>query len=480
MKYESKSESYSRLAKKALDQVKGSLVLDIDVKRFLENEFERLPFAAPARSGIELSWRDFFETLPRCHEQGDMRYLTLKASPRDGLPHEEVVAELEKLGGLTPEAFERYFYEHPVTFAAQGGGEHWKALGGAEGSMAELFDTPVSVTVLATPARTAGTDIHYDNADVFPVQFQGEKRWEVYEPQDQFPCRRTPRKKLALDEGSLIAHQVYDLKPSDGLYVPRGWIHRVSNRGNEPSLHASFVVHVNTWLSVFANLMDHAFATLRGRQRWRGALTRADIGSPETLVELDHFVEELREQMRSGMAEGGPSSFDYVVNSPTSEELRALARQSITEVESGPGVRIWRSGAHYLLRHSDNSDFVRVSGDGKRYYDVPSRFFYSVLRKDGTSLADLEGASFSPQEIVEQSVHPGLQDRSLPPGELRRMKRSALGVAQSLAHLSNPRTRTRRTPPPLPWKARREASRWRRSRPPGLREAGPPGSPRGR
>jgi hypothetical protein len=130
-------------------------------------------------------------------------------------------------------------------------------------------------------------------------------------------------------------------------------------------------------------------------------LTRADIGSPEALVELDRFVEEQRERMRSGMVEGGPASVDFLVNSSAGEELRALARQSIAEMESGPGVRVRRSGAHYLLRHSDNGDFVRVSGDGKRYYDVPSRFFYSVLRQDGTSLADLEGASFSPQEIAD-------------------------------------------------------------------------------
>jgi cupin superfamily protein len=387
-------------AQKALDRVKGSLVLDVDVERFLANEFERLPFAAPARSGIELSWRDFFAALPRCHEQGDLRYLDPKISS-GGPPNEEVVAELEKLGGLTPEAFERYFHENQVTLAATRGGEHWKALGGAVRSMAELFDTGISVVVIATPARTAGTAIHYDDGDVLPIQFQGEKRWEVFEPQDQFPCNRTPRRKLRLAEGSLIAHQVYDLKPSDGLYVPRGWIHRVSNRGDEPSLHGSFVINANTWLSVFANLMDHAFATLRGCQRWRQVLTPADIGSPEALVEIDRFVEELRQQMRSGMVESGPASFDFVVNSPAGEELRALARQSIAEAESGPGVRVRRSGAHYLLRHSDNVGFVRVSGDGKRYYDVPSRFFYSVLRKDGISLADLEGASFSPQEIAD-------------------------------------------------------------------------------
>jgi hypothetical protein len=377
-----------------------SLVLDVDVKRFLADEFGRRPFAAPARSGIELSWRDFFEALPRCHERGDICYLHPKARS-GGLPNAEVAAELAKLGGLTPEAFERYFHEHQVTIAAQRGGEYWPALGGAERSMAELLDTGVSATVIATPARTAGTAIHYDDGDVLPIQFQGEKRWEIFEPQDPFPCKRTPRRKLALDEGSLIAHEVYDLKPSDGLYVPRGWIHRVSNKGDEPSLHASFIVYANTWLSVFANLLDDAFATLQGGQRWRQALTRADIGSLEALVEIDHFLAELREQMRSGMVAGGPASFDFLVNSSAGEELRALARQSIVEVESGPGVRVRRSGAHYLLRHSDNGDLVRVSGDGRRYYDVPARFFDSVLRKDGISLADLEGASFSAQEIAD-------------------------------------------------------------------------------
>lgn len=400
MKYEIESASYSRLARNALNQGKGSLVLDADLERFLADEFERLPFAAPARRGIELSWRDFFAALPGCHEQGDVHCLNPKASS-GGLPDERLTAELEKLGGLTPQAFERYFHEHQFTFVAQGGGGHWKALGDAERSMAELFDTGVAITVIATPARTAGTVIHYDDGDVLPIQFQGEKRWEVFEPQDPFPCRRTPPRKLALDDGSLIPYGVYDLKPSDGLYVPRGWIHRVSNRGDEPSLHASFVLDANTWLSVFANLMDRAFSTLRGCRRWRQTLTRADVRSPDSLVELDHFVDELREQMRSGMEEGGPASFDFVVNSLAGEELRALARQSIAKLESGPGVRVRRSGAHYLLRHSGNGDFVRVSGDGRRYYDVPSRFFYSVLRKDGASLADLEGISFSPQEIAD-------------------------------------------------------------------------------
>src|SRR3954452_15626888 len=41
--------SSRRLAQNALNEVKGSLVLDVDVERFLANEFERLPFAAPAR-----------------------------------------------------------------------------------------------------------------------------------------------------------------------------------------------------------------------------------------------------------------------------------------------------------------------------------------------------------------------------------------------------------------------------------------------
>jgi len=393
-------ENLSRLARKALERARGSLVLDIDAERFLATEFERSPLAAPARSGIELSWREFFEALPRCHQQGEMRYLMPTTSPR-GLPHAEVEAALEKLGGLTPEAFERYFYENPVTFAAQGGAELWKSVGVAARNMAELFDTGVSVTVLATPARTAGTDIHYDNADVFPVQFQGEKRWEVYEPQDEFPCMRTPRRKVATDAGSLVAYQAYDLKPSDGLYVPRGWIHRVSNRGDEASLHASFVAHANTWLSVFANLMDHAFDTLRSHQPWREALTTADVGSPEARAELERFLEELGRQMRSGLAESGPASFDYVVNSPSSDELRARARESIAAVESGSGVTVRRSGAHYLVRHSDDGDLVRVSADGARFHDVPSRFFYSVLRQDGASLADLESASFSQQEIVE-------------------------------------------------------------------------------
>lgn len=390
----------SHLVERALRRGRGELVFDVDVEEFLRHHFERRPVTAPARAGISLTWDEFFADLPSCHEAGTVRYLTPE-TPAVGMPREEVNAILNDLGGTTPEAFRQYFAEAPVTFAVQGGVRYWESIRRPAESLAERLGTHVSVTVMATPAHTAGTSLHYDSSDVFAVQLQGSKRWAVFEPQDPWPCSRTPQRQLNREEGALVPRGSFDLGEGDVLYVPRGWLHDVRNAGDQPSLHASFVVHPNTWLSLFANLIDQGFDALRDRLEWRESLSATDSDPREALAVLDRFVAELRGEMAQRLVAHGWAGFDHVVNDAPNRELREGARRSLESCEDSNGVRVVRTGAHYLLRHSNEGDFVRVSGDGSRFHDVPARLFERVsAAEDGVSLAELEQDSFSEDEIV--------------------------------------------------------------------------------
>ena len=394
-----KNPELSRLVRRALKAEGGALPLEGNTEEFLRNHFERLPLLGSAQPGIELSWKEFFASVPALHKAETVRFLTPTATAM-GLPREEVEKDLEELGGLTQEAFEQYFRSHSVTFAVQEGVQYWDSIRRPAESLAKLLGTPVSVTVMATPGRSAGTDLHYDSGDVFAVQLQGAKHWDVFEPQDVWPCIRTPAQDPDREAGALVLEGSYDLQRGDVLYVPRGWIHEVRNVGDEPSLHASFVAHANSWLSLFANLMDQGFDSLRDRLYWREAITRDDVEAQDGEVMLERFLDELGDEMRSRLARHGWANFDHVYNDSEQRRLRQQAQESLSHVEESNGVRIVPSGAHYLIRHSNTGDFVRVSSDGARFFDVPAPLFHRICSEDPLPLKQLEEEAFSEEDII--------------------------------------------------------------------------------
>ncbi|WP_333669374.1 JmjC domain-containing protein [Acinetobacter guillouiae] len=87
-----------------------------------------------------------------------------------------------------------------------------------------------------------GTDssfrAHWDTRDVFVFQFEGKKKWILYEPNFElplnhqqskdmpdYPCPKSPSMEVILEKGDI-------------LYVPRGWWHDPIPLG-EPTLHLS-------------------------------------------------------------------------------------------------------------------------------------------------------------------------------------------------------------------------------------------------
>lgn len=389
----------SRLARQALQRQTGDLVFDMGAEDFLRHYFEKQPIAAGKKPAVDLDWPEFFAALPRLHQQGEIRYLTPK-SPALGLDRAEVEAALRDLGGLTRSAFEKYFHGNSVTFAVQQGNRAWPAIGRAVEGLAELLRTRVSPTVIATPPHSSGTSIHYDSSDVFGVQLQGKKRWWVFEPEDELPCLRTPVRKVSQDPAELQAYECYDLGGDDALYVPRGWIHDVENIGSEASLHVSFVAHPNTWLSLFSNLLDQGLDQLRERPQWREAIARVDADSEDAGAVLADFVSELQEEMTARLHRHGWANFDHVLNDPRNSSLRARAMESIHEVGEGRGLILQPSGAHYLIRHSDIGDLVRLSGDGRRYYDIPAPIYHRLAGRQRVALEDLEQVAASEEQLV--------------------------------------------------------------------------------
>lgn len=84
---------------------------------------------------------------------------------------------------------------------------------------------------------------HFDVHEVFAIQCEGEKMWNLYENRANAPVEgpRNETARAAIDAGKgRVAMQVR-MRPGDMLYIPRGFCHDALATGGE-SLHVTFSV----------------------------------------------------------------------------------------------------------------------------------------------------------------------------------------------------------------------------------------------
>ncbi len=108
-------------------------------------------------------------------------------------------------------------------------------------SLAAELGHQVQCNAYVTPPGSQGFAPHHDTHDVFVLQLDGRKRWNVYEPVLQLPLSSQPSKDLAGDDGQLVASGAspllsVELGPGDVLYLPRGYIH-AAETGTDRSMH---------------------------------------------------------------------------------------------------------------------------------------------------------------------------------------------------------------------------------------------------
>ena len=135
---------------------------------------------------------------------------------------------------------------------------------------------------------------HFDLHDVFAVQAEGEKTWQVWESRADTPVNPVPpgeewEKWLTESRGKLLfeAH----MKPGDILYLPRGQYHDALT-GDAASLHVTFGVAPMTGLALF-KLLETALA--------RESDFRAYLPEARTEPQLRERLAKLAERLRAVM-----------------------------------------------------------------------------------------------------------------------------------------------------------------------------------
>lgn len=145
-----------------------------------------------------------------------------------------------------------------ATVVLQGLHRTWEPVAELAGTLAAELGHPVQVNSYITPPQSQGFAPHYDTHDVFVLQIEGSKRWQIHEPVLAHPLPDEPWQTRAeavaqAATGTPVIDVV--LQPGDCLYLPRGFLHSAIAL-SETSIHLTFGIHATTEHDVVRSLLD--------------------------------------------------------------------------------------------------------------------------------------------------------------------------------------------------------------------------------
>jgi hypothetical protein len=225
----------------------------------------------------------------------------------------------------------------------------WEPVALFTAALEQELHHPIHVNLYYTPAGTQGFEAHYDVMDVFILQLEGTKVWEIREPAANLPL---PDEHAPLNKDRLppVVFEE-ELRAGTVLYLPRGQVHS-ARTNTTASLHLTFGINVVTWIDLFSA----AISAARQDPRFKQSLPPGFFAAPdrmrarfETLVDemkqhlqMDDALARLAEQLIVPKAAPGQSML------PEEPELRAdsvVTRRTgvICRAIDGPGY----AGIHY-------------------------------------------------------------------------------------------------------------------------------------
>lgn len=210
---------------------------------------------------------------------------------------------------------------------------------------------PVDVNLYVTPPGTQAFDYHWDVMDVFVVQVEGRKRWQVYEAAIDRPFS-DEHKAVSPDKLPPMVFE-RDLEAGEVLYIPRGHVHAARTE-ETTSVHLSIGVHPKTWIDLMAAAVNAA----RSDPRFRGALPPGYFTSGDPEAQFADMAAALPGLMDAESAIGHLAQSVFVDRPPPPGDDYLDA-----EPELGPDTRIERRPG-VICRMLDGTGFAGVLYSG--------------------------------------------------------------------------------------------------------------------
>ena len=182
---------------------------------------------------------------------------------------------------------------------------------------------PVQANAYITPPQNQGFSAHYDVHDVFVVQIDGEKQWQIHRPILDSPLCDQPwndRKAAVQQQAQEPALMEARLRPGDCLYLPRGYLHAATTLGGV-STHLTLGVHVWTRYAIAEQLTRQVLSSLAENPDLRTSLPLGvDVANPH---EIRPDVELITAALATAVTQGDVDQISIALQASARSNQRA-------------------------------------------------------------------------------------------------------------------------------------------------------------
>ncbi|WP_138506278.1 cupin domain-containing protein [Nostoc sp. PA-18-2419] len=143
----------------------------------------------------------------------------------------------------------------------------------------------VHVNLYCSLPKQQGFSCHYDPHEVFILQIDGQKEWQIFNDTFKYPLPAQKSDLFSPPDGQPYLNCV--LKPGDILYIPRGhWHYAVAL--DQPSLHLTVGVHCKTGI----DFLEWLISELSHKEEWRKSMPLITDGISAS-EHLDNLIQNL-------------------------------------------------------------------------------------------------------------------------------------------------------------------------------------------
>lgn len=146
------------------------------------------------------------------------------------------------------------FCNEGATFTFNGLDNYSNELSEFCSTLADELNEATQINCYLTQKGEQGLEPHYDHHEIFIIQVQGEKEWELFGKADNYPL--PTNRHYEQGEPNYKDKRNYTLKVGDVLYIPRGMWHQ-ARTSSKSSLHLTLNVMCNLRVDFLHWLIDH-------------------------------------------------------------------------------------------------------------------------------------------------------------------------------------------------------------------------------
>jgi ribosomal protein L16 Arg81 hydroxylase len=152
----------------------------------------------------------------------------------------------------------------------------------------QFLNHSVIANLYLSPQNSRGLMAHYDTHDVFVLQIEGSKQWQIYDPIQPLPLLGSFQPVIP-DAHLGEPLQSVTLQPGDLLYIPRGFIHEAKTT-EAFSLHLTIGIYPSQWI----DLIHQSLVAVSLRDvRFRQALPVKFLDQKDAALQLQQTFHDL-------------------------------------------------------------------------------------------------------------------------------------------------------------------------------------------